>query len=106
MRILGACARRCSLRCLGLGAVSAAGLAAAPGARAAGEPVQAWLTTVSGTSLVNPMAPQSQWSFGAQGTNSTVVTVDPTTTFQTIDGFGGALTDSAAWLIANSPDRN
>ena len=29
------------------------------------------------------------------------ITVTPTTTFQTIDGFGAALTDSSAWLIQN-----
>jgi glucosylceramidase len=34
-----------------------------------------------------------------QGANA--ITVDSTTTFQTMDGFGAALTDSSAWLIAN-----
>jgi glucosylceramidase len=29
------------------------------------------------------------------------ITVDATTTYQTMDGFGAALTDSSAWLIAN-----
>ena len=35
------------------------------------------------------------------GTGGTLITVSPTTTFQTISGFGAALTDSSAWLMHN-----
>jgi glucosylceramidase len=78
---------------------------ASPSALAANETVQTWLTTTSGSTLVNPMAPQPSLTFGPTSAATTVVSVDPTTTYQTIDGFGGALTDSAAWLIYNSPQR-
>jgi glucosylceramidase len=35
------------------------------------------------------------------GSGGTVITIDPTTTYQTIAGFGAAMTDSSAWLLQN-----
>jgi glucosylceramidase len=35
------------------------------------------------------------------GSGGTLITVSPTTTFQTMSGFGAALTDSSAWLMQN-----
>jgi glucosylceramidase len=45
---------------------------------------------------------QPSVSFANGGSSSgLVVTVDPTTQYQQMDGFGGSLTDSSAWLIWN-----
>jgi glucosylceramidase len=45
---------------------------------------------------------QPNVSFATGGkTGGLVVTVDPTTQYQQMDGFGGSLTDSSAWLIWN-----
>lgn len=46
-----------------------------------------------------------QFSSGGQAT-SLVITVDATTTYQTIDGFGASLTDSSAWVIWNKLDTS
>jgi glucosylceramidase len=65
----------------------------------AGRTAQIVETTGDQSQLLNPQAPAS---FGSGGTeNSSVITVDESTRFQTIDGFGASLTDSAAWVIAN-----
>src|ERR1700722_8159544 len=85
--------------------LSAMGAIAAP-SPAANDAVQAWQTSVSGSNLVSPLTARAPLAFGGEGTTSTVVTVDPSTTYQTIDGFGGALTDAAASLIYASPERN
>jgi glucosylceramidase len=48
------------------------------------------------------MQAQPSLSFASGGSSSgLVITVDPTTQYQQIDGFGGSLTDSSAWLIWN-----
>ncbi|WP_407653840.1 RICIN domain-containing protein [Archangium lipolyticum] len=73
---------------------------------AAGESVQIWVTTTSGSSLSKRLSAEPTRNFGPESNTSTVIDVNPATTYQTIDGFGGALTDSSAWLIYNSPQRN
>nr|WP_239470683.1 RICIN domain-containing protein [Archangium violaceum] len=75
-------------------------------ALAAGESVQIWVTTTSGSSLAKKLSAEPSKNFGPESSTSTVIDVNPATTYQTIDGFGGALTDSSAWLIYNSPQRN
>ena len=79
---------------------------AAPARAAAAEPaVQAWLTSTSGDRLDRRLAPQTlplRTSHAPEG----AIRIQPETRLQTIDGFGGALTDSAAWLIARSPARD
>lgn len=74
-------------------------------ALAANESVQVWLTTTSGSTLSKRFNAEANKTFGAQSATATVIDVTDTTTYQTIDGFGGALTDSSAWLIFNSPQR-
>jgi glucosylceramidase len=102
--------RRAQLRAARFGVALSAPLLtvvmATPCAHAANENVQAWLTTTSGSGLVSAVAKQPSLTFGSSGSTGTVVSVNPGTTYQTIDGFGGAMTDSAAWLIFNSPQRN
>lgn len=66
----------------------------------------AWLTTpkASGTGLVKALEP-STIALGAPASAAKVIDVDPGERHQAIDGFGGALTDSSAKLIAASPKR-
>ncbi|GHG73153.1 RICIN domain-containing protein [Comamonas sp. JC664] len=80
-------------------------LCSAP-ALAANESVQVWLTTTSGSALVKRLNPEPSPTFGPDSGNATAIDVNPAQTFQTLDGFGGALTDASAWLIFNSPHRN
>jgi glucosylceramidase len=48
------------------------------------------------------LQPQPSVSFTTTGNSSApVITVDATTQYQQMDGFGGSLTDSSAWLISN-----
>ncbi|MCU1323973.1 MAG: O-glycosyl hydrolase [Acidobacteriaceae bacterium] len=63
------------------------------------------LTSASGTGLGYALSVVRPGTYsGAQP--STTITVNPGTTYQTIDGFGGAMTDSAASLILGSPNRD
>ena len=67
-----------------------------------GPNVQAVVTTGDQAML---LASQPQVSFGTGGSqNSPVITVTETTRYQTMDGFGASLTDSAAWVIWNDMD--
>ncbi|WNG48669.1 glycosyl hydrolase [Archangium minus] len=75
-------------------------------AMAAGESVQVWLTTTSGNSLSKKLSAEPAKTFGPESSTPTAITINEATTYQTIDGFGGALTDASAWLIYNSPQRN
>ena len=100
------------------GRVTAVALAAALGlpvpivvavstAAAQNEPVQVWLTDTSGSTLGPALlAQQANATFGSISSQSPQMNVDPTTTYQSIDGFGGAFTDATAWDIYNSPQRN
>jgi glucosylceramidase len=64
-----------------------------------GPTVQIVETTGDRTMLLQP---QPSVSFAtAANPRSLVVTVDNTTHYQQMDGFGGSLTDSSAWLIWN-----
>lgn len=48
------------------------------------------------------LSPEPNINFSTGNTSSYVITVDPTTTYQSFDGVGAALTDSSAWLIATA----
>lgn len=48
------------------------------------------------------LAAQTAVSFGTRGTeSSTAITINPAKQYQTMDGFGASLTDSAAWVLWN-----
>ncbi len=65
--------------------------------RAVNEPVNVWMTTADQSKLLQA---QSTINFAADaGTNPTTITVDENTTYQTIDGFGYALTGGSASLV-------
>src|SRR5438128_11180339 len=70
-------------------------LAAGPGFAAAEGDVSVWVTSPDRTHL---LAQQPDIAFEDAG--RAAVMIDPAQRFQEIDGFGGALTDSSAWLIS------
>ena len=69
-------------------------------------PVRVWQTTTSGTKLAKAMSQEPELHFGALSGTSDIIDVHPTTTLQVMDGFGAAMTDSAASLIFHSPKRD
>ncbi|MFI5083479.1 MAG: hypothetical protein ACHQCE_20595, partial [Streptosporangiales bacterium] len=70
----------------------------AAGASADPAPVTAhvWVTTPDGTDKLTPMAPVS---FGSATPSAPTIVVDPTLTYQRMQGFGGAITDSSATVL-------
>jgi glucosylceramidase len=87
--------------------VAAAGFAVtSPGVAhaASGPAVSVWETTANQSQL---LAPQAGATFNSgSGSASQTITVNPSTTYQSMTGFGASFTDSSAWLVANSPLRN
>jgi len=65
----------------------------------ANEPVRVWLTDLSaGVRLVQ----QSNLSFAPESnSNPLTITVDESSQFQQMEGFGASFTDSSAWLVYN-----
>ncbi|MFG1809490.1 discoidin domain-containing protein [Streptomyces sp. NPDC049040] len=61
---------------------------------------QVWLTTADDSAQLQPQAPVA---FGTGGSDLTTITVDPNQTFQRMDGFGGAMTDSSAAVLSSLP---
>lgn len=85
------------LRLARISLVSAVLLAIALSNHALG--VNVWVTTGDKSQLLRQ---QTDVVFEpGTGSGGTLITVSPTTTFQTISGFGAALTDSSAWLMEN-----
>ncbi|GAA0585155.1 hypothetical protein GCM10010172_82760 [Paractinoplanes ferrugineus] len=70
-----------------------------------GEQPREWLTAAdaAGTALEYSMTPVPVATWGNP---ATTVTVNPGATYQTIDGFGGAMTDSAASLLLGASNGN
>lgn len=60
--------------------------------------VKVWETTTDRTKLI---APQADVQFEAIPMSSTVITVDPAVTYQTMTGFGASITDASAYIIAH-----
>lgn len=100
-----AVATACAVAATLLGSSGAAWSSSARGAVVVNESAQVWLTTTSGSNLATTLAQQASVTFGAPTSQAPSIDITSTTSYQTIDGFGGAMTDSAAWLIYNSPQR-
>ncbi|HEX3311253.1 MAG TPA: hypothetical protein VHS32_33820, partial [Streptosporangiaceae bacterium] len=79
-------------------AVSATTLAAGASVSAGPAPVTAhvWVTTPDGTDKLTALAPAT---FGSAMPSAPTIIVDPTLTYQRMQGFGGAITDSAATVL-------
>lgn len=85
-----------ALACLAL-FVTLAAFAVPARTSAAGEPVAVWLTTADQS---HRLQPQPSLSFGTTGGYTPLtIGVNEATTYQQMEGFGGAFTDSAAWLV-------
>ena len=85
---------------IALGAVATPG----PAQAATGAAVSVWETTADQSKL---LAAQSGATFATgSGSASQTITVNPSTTYQSMTGFGASFTDSSAWLVASSPQRN
>jgi glucosylceramidase len=90
--------------------LAAVGILLASGAYAVSQAVPAfaatsanvWLTTADASAKLAQQAPVT---FGTPGSGP-VITVNPNITFQSIVGFGGSMTDAAAFNIWNSPSRS
>ncbi len=87
-----------------LGSSLACGGGQSPAPIPNGSTVQPVVTTGDKTKLLQAQ-PAVQFSSGGQAT-SWVITVDDTTTYQQMDGFGASLTDSSAWVIWNKLDAS
>src|SRR5207244_598478 len=70
---------------------------------AASGPVTMWLTTPDQANLLAPQ-PASAVTAGDPGLPT--ITVDPLLSSQPMEGFGASLTESAAHVIATSPNRD
>jgi glucosylceramidase len=90
---------------LGAAALLAGAVVALGATHAAAAPaVSVWETTANQSQL---LAPQSGASFASgSGSASQTITINPATTYQSMTGFGVSFTDSSAWLVYNSPQRN
>src|SRR3954453_19551402 len=82
----------------GVGGALRDGGSASAARSAAGGPVQVWLTTTSGPTLAKKLEPQPDLTFGEQVGTALNIDLHPAVTYQSVDGFGGAMTDSAASL--------
>ncbi len=67
---------------------------------AAAAPVSVWVTTADGAER---LARQPPVAFRPGASDLTTITVDPSRTYQSVDGFGGALTDSSAAVLSTLP---
>src|ERR1700722_10954142 len=62
----------------------------------AGVTAHVWVTTPDGTDKLTALAPAT---FGDSMPAAPTIVVDPTLTYQTMQGFGGAITDSSATVL-------
>src|SRR5262249_40547202 len=92
--------RRISV-CLTLFALGALALAASSPARA--PTARAWLTTGDKSSLLAERPPRA---LAAPDPSSPTIAVDPSRSYQRMEGLGASITDSSAHLLAHSPDRD
>ncbi|KAK7028679.1 O-glycosyl hydrolase family 30-domain-containing protein, partial [Favolaschia claudopus] len=66
-----------------------------------------WQTTWDRQKVFTSLAPSSPINFGSPGAAASAdIVVSETTTYQTINGFGGTLTDSSALTLNNLKSKN
>src|ERR1700722_18002279 len=70
--------------------------ASAASANTAAVTAHVWVTTPDGTDKLTALAPAT---FGDSMPAAPTIVVDPTLTYQTMQGFGGAITDSSATVL-------
>jgi glucosylceramidase len=86
-----------------LAAIAVAALAFAASSPAARPGARVWLTTGDKASL---LVEQPAGALGAPDPGAPTITVDPSRSYQRIEGLGASLTDSSAHLLAHSSDRD
>lgn len=69
------------------------------------ESVESWRTTADGRTLTQRVAPQADLPLTTAGGSEEVVVGGEVAGAYPVEGFGGALTDSAAYVINTSPRR-
>jgi glucosylceramidase len=85
----------------GLSTAAAAAVPAAPAVPAAGATsAHVWVTTADGTDKLSDLGTVD---FSTAPSTAPTVVVDPTLTYQTMQGFGGAITDSSATVLYTLP---
>ncbi|HEY2266730.1 MAG TPA: hypothetical protein VGI96_29200, partial [Streptosporangiaceae bacterium] len=86
-----------------LGTVMTAAIAVPTAAAHASASIQAhvWVTTPDGADKLTPLAPATfaPAMGGSSAPTAPTIVVDPTLTYQTMQGFGGAITDSSATVL-------
>jgi glucosylceramidase len=82
----------------GAGGLNAAAAAAAPAPGATSAHV--WITTADGTDKLSDLGTVD---FSTAPSAAPTVVIDPTLTYQTMQGFGGAITDSSATVLYTLP---
>ncbi|RKS67968.1 glucosylceramidase [Motilibacter peucedani] len=98
--------RRRTVATAAAGSAVALCLAGAPAVQAASsysDPVpqaRVWVTTVDRAELLHERSPVP---FTAHDTSQVTIRVDPSATYQSMDGFGAALTDSSAAVLSSLP---
>ena len=84
-------------------ATTAVGLVAVRAEAAAGPTVSSWITTADRGQLLAPAPPVSFDTAGSRPAQ--MIDVDPGQRFQSMDGFGASITDSAAELLHQLPSE-
>ena len=79
-----------------LNATSAAAAGPAPGTA----PAHVWITTANGADKLSDLGTVN---FSTTPSTAPAVVIDPTLTYQTMQGFGGAITDSSASVLYGLP---
>lgn len=84
-------------------AASANDTAATVGApTATARDITGFITTADGSHRLSPIAPDELRPGATLGAVS--LTIDPATKHQVVDGFGGAMTETSAWLLSQLPE--
>ena len=65
--------------------------------------VSVWETTADQSKLLTQLPGAT---FGRTTAGAPTISIDQTKRYQSITGFGASFTDSSAWLVANSPQRD
>jgi glucosylceramidase len=84
----------------GAGGLSAPAAVAAPAPASGATSAHVWITTADGTDKLSDLGAVD---FSTAPSTAPTVVVDPTLTYQTMQGFGGAITDSSATVLYTLP---
>ncbi len=96
-RTIGLAAAGAVALCLAIPAAASAGTNhGGPDHGGAAQQARVWVTTVDRAELLHERTPVT---FSRAQSTQTTITVDPSRSYQSMDGFGGAITDSSATVL-------